>query len=89
MYYHGGTISHTIKMHTCIFNQIEDIPLANLRRGYNNDDEIEKEGDVMEEDENKIVHITVNLKNISSSSPTTFFKTTSTIKTEGKKLEVF
>ena len=51
-------------------------------------DEIEMEEDVMEEHENKKADITISLKSISSSAPTTSSKTAGTIKTESKGIEV-
>ena len=53
-----------------------------------NDDEIEREGGVMEEHEDKMAHIIINLKSTSSSAPTTSSETTTTIKTKSKELEV-
>ena len=52
------------------------------------DEEIEREGDVMEEHEGKMVNIIISLKSISSSAPTTSSETTALVKTESKELEV-
>ena len=53
------------------------------------DHEVEREGYVsMEGHEEKMAHIIVSLKSISFSAPTTSSKTTTTIKTESKELEV-
>ena len=52
------------------------------------DDEIEREGDVMEEYKDKMTHISISVKGISSFAPTTSSETTTLIKTERKELEV-
>ena len=52
------------------------------------DEEIEKEADVMEEHEEKMAYITISLKSICSSVPTTSSETKAPIKTEGKEQEV-
>ena len=56
------------------------------------DEEVEKEADVMEEHEDKMAHITISLKSIYSSVPTTSvytsFKTKTLMKAESKELEV-
>ena len=51
-------------------------------------DEMQREGDAMEEHEDKMAHIIISLRSISSSAPTTSYKTKATIKTESKELEV-